>query len=162
MIKVRNVKSFVLVCACIVALPLLTTQSFASGGAQTEKAHIDPGNKSSLQRGARNFMNYCSGCHSAQYVRFNTIGKYLELSDEQLIDNLMFNADNTFSCDFYGASTSYKATSTGTVADTNWHHIACVRDGNTIRLYIDGTQDGTGDVTGVTLHNSTEVLCLKL
>ena len=22
----------------------------------------------SLQRGARNFMNYCSGCHSAEYI----------------------------------------------------------------------------------------------
>jgi len=61
-----------------------------------EAADIDPGNISSLQRGARNFMNYCSGCHSAQYVRFNTIGKYLGLSDEQLVDNLMFNAEKTF------------------------------------------------------------------
>ena len=61
-----------------------------------EPAEIDPGNISSLQRGARNFMNYCSGCHGAQYVRYNTIGKALELSEEQLIDNLMFNADKTF------------------------------------------------------------------
>jgi ubiquinol-cytochrome c reductase cytochrome c1 subunit len=29
-------------------------------------------------------------------VRFNTIGKYLELSEEQLVDNLMFNAEKTF------------------------------------------------------------------
>ena len=41
-------------------------------------------------------MNYCSGCHSAQYVRFNTVGKYLELSEEQLVGNLMFNADKSF------------------------------------------------------------------
>ncbi len=41
-------------------------------------------------------MNYCSGCHSAQYVRYNTIGKKLDLSEEQLIDNLMFNAEKTF------------------------------------------------------------------
>ena len=41
-------------------------------------------------------MNYCSGCHSAKYVRFNTIGKALDLSEEQLIDNLMFNAEKTF------------------------------------------------------------------
>jgi ubiquinol-cytochrome c reductase cytochrome c1 subunit len=68
----------------------------ASGGAQMDPAEIDPGNVSSLQRGAANFMNYCSGCHSAQYVRFNTIGKYLELTEEQLVDNLMFNADKTF------------------------------------------------------------------
>lgn len=68
----------------------------AGGGAVLEKADIDPTQIPSLQRGARNFMNYCSGCHSAQYVRFNTIGKHLELSDEQLVDNLMFNADKTF------------------------------------------------------------------
>jgi ubiquinol-cytochrome c reductase cytochrome c1 subunit len=74
-----------------------SAQAGAAGGAvHLEPADIDPGNISSLQRGARNFMNYCSGCHSAQYVRFNTIGKYLELSEEQLIDNLMFNAEKTF------------------------------------------------------------------
>ncbi len=68
----------------------------AGGGADLEPAHIDPDNVASLQRGARNFMNYCSGCHSAQYVRYNTIGRQLELSEEQLIDNLMFNAEKTF------------------------------------------------------------------
>lgn len=72
------------------------TQSFAAGGADLEHADIDPGNIASLQRGARNFMNYCSGCHSAEYVRFSTIGEDLELSDEQLSENLMFNAEKTF------------------------------------------------------------------
>lgn len=79
------------------ALVLLgATQSFAAGGSALQHADIEPGNIASLQRGARNFMNYCSGCHSAKYVRFNTIGQDLELSDEQLTDNLMFNADKTF------------------------------------------------------------------
>ncbi len=68
----------------------------AGGGVDLEPADIDLDNVSSLQRGARNFMNYCSGCHSAQYVRYNTIGRHLELSEEQLIDNLMFNAEKTF------------------------------------------------------------------
>lgn len=75
---------------------LAVSQSHASGGGALEHADIDPGNIASLQRGARNFMNYCSGCHSAKYVRFKTIGKVLELSDEQLIENLMFNAEKTF------------------------------------------------------------------
>jgi ubiquinol-cytochrome c reductase cytochrome c1 subunit len=75
----------------------ISVESFAAGGGgDLEPADIDPGNISSLQRGARNFMNYCSGCHSAQYVRFNTIGKHLELSEEELIANLMFNAEKTF------------------------------------------------------------------
>lgn len=80
----------------IVALVVAAEAIAAGGGAALEPADIDPGNKASLQRGARNFMNYCSGCHSAQYVRFNTIGRYLELSEEQLVDNLMFNAEKTF------------------------------------------------------------------
>ena len=82
----------VAIIACLVA-----SQGFAAGdGAELKKAHIDPGDIPSLQRGARNFMNYCSGCHSAQYVRFNTIGKHLELSENQLVNNLMFNAEKSF------------------------------------------------------------------
>jgi ubiquinol-cytochrome c reductase cytochrome c1 subunit len=80
-----------------IAALLIAGHGFAAGGGgDLESADIDPDNISSLQRGARNFMNYCSGCHSAQYVRYNTIGKHLDLSDEQLIDNLMFNAEKTF------------------------------------------------------------------
>jgi ubiquinol-cytochrome c reductase cytochrome c1 subunit len=79
------------------ALCLTASQGIAAGGAVAlEPSEIDLDNIASLQRGARNFMNYCSGCHSAQYVRYNTIGKMLELSEEQLIDNLMFNAEKTF------------------------------------------------------------------
>lgn len=68
----------------------------AGGGVDLEPSDIDLDNINSLQRGARNFINYCSGCHSAKYVRFKTIGKDLELSEEQLVDNLMFNAEKTF------------------------------------------------------------------
>ncbi len=74
----------------------LAVEAHAAGGAALEPSGIDPDNVASLQRGARNFMNYCSGCHGAQYVRYNTIGDDLELSEEQLIDNLMFNAEKTF------------------------------------------------------------------
>ncbi len=75
---------------------LTTTGAFAASGIHLEPANNDPGNINSLQRGARNFMNYCAGCHSAKYVRFNTLGRDLELSEDQLIENLMFNAEQTF------------------------------------------------------------------
>ena len=91
----RNLKRV----ASLLALAASLTASqagAAGGGGDLEPANIDLDNVASLQRGARNFMNYCSGCHSAQYVRYNTIGKQLELSEEQLIDNLMFNAEKTF------------------------------------------------------------------
>ena len=88
----RKIRDLLAMTAAFISL-----SAFAAGGdAELERAEIDPDNISSLQRGARNFVNYCSGCHSAKYVRFKTIGKYLELTEEQLIDNLMFNADKTF------------------------------------------------------------------
>ncbi len=81
----------------IVLAALVTTAgAFAASGIELEPANNDPGNINSLQRGARNFMNYCAGCHSAKYVRFNTLGRDLELSEDQLIENLMFNAEQTF------------------------------------------------------------------
>ncbi|MAD92001.1 MAG: cytochrome c1 [Gammaproteobacteria bacterium] len=68
----------------------------ASSGVELESADIDSNSISSLQRGAANFMNYCSGCHSAKYVRYQTIGKDLDLSEDILKENLMFNAQNIF------------------------------------------------------------------
>ena len=76
---------------------LLTACGAAMAATDLEYLHADndPDNKESLQRGARNFMNYCSGCHSAQYVRYNTVAKGLGLSEDQVIENLMFNAEKT-------------------------------------------------------------------
>lgn len=82
--------------AVIAGLMISVSTYAAGGGAALEPAGNDPGNTASLQRGARNFMNYCSGCHSAQYVRFNSIARDLELSEDQVVENLMFNADKTF------------------------------------------------------------------
>ena len=61
----------------------------AGGGANLSPANNDVANQASLQRGARNFVNYCFGCHSAEYVRYNRVGTDLGLSDQQVIDNLM-------------------------------------------------------------------------
>ena len=93
MVKRKQITGLIVLGMCFVAAQAMAS---SGGGAHMEAADIDPGNVSSLQRGARNFMNYCSGCHSAQYVRYRTVGKYLGLSEEQLIDNLMFSADKTF------------------------------------------------------------------
>ncbi|HEX6261151.1 MAG TPA: cytochrome c1 [Woeseiaceae bacterium] len=68
----------------------------ATGDVELERAGNDVGNIASLQRGARNFMNYCAGCHSAKYVRYNSIAKDLGLTEDQVIENLMFNAEKTF------------------------------------------------------------------
>lgn len=58
-----------------------------------QPAHNDMTNVASLQRGARNFVNYCMGCHSARYVRYSRLGEDLGLSEQQVIDNLMFTGE---------------------------------------------------------------------
>src|SRR5271170_5951256 len=50
----------------------------------------------SLQRGARNFMNYCSGCHSLKYLRYNRMAADLKIPDSELAGNLMFTSDKAF------------------------------------------------------------------
>jgi ubiquinol-cytochrome c reductase cytochrome c1 subunit len=75
---------------------LFTTNIFAATGKSLQNANNDPQDIKSLQSGARNFMNYCSGCHSAEYVRYNVIASDLDLSDAQLQENLMFNAQQPF------------------------------------------------------------------
>jgi ubiquinol-cytochrome c reductase cytochrome c1 subunit len=53
-------------------------------------------NTDSLQRGARNFMNYCSGCHSLKYLRYNRLAADLKIPESELAPNLMFTSDKAF------------------------------------------------------------------
>lgn len=64
----------------------------AGGGAALQSPGNDVSDIASLQRGARNFVNYCLGCHSAQYIRYNQLQEALQLSEEQVQENLMFAA----------------------------------------------------------------------
>jgi ubiquinol-cytochrome c reductase cytochrome c1 subunit len=61
--------------------------------ATLQSARNDVGNVASLQRGARNFVNYCSGCHSAKYVRYSRLAEDLQLSESQVTENLMFSGE---------------------------------------------------------------------
>lgn len=46
----------------------------------------------SVQHGAKLFVNYCLNCHGASYVRYNRL-EDIGLSAEAIKDNLMFTAD---------------------------------------------------------------------
>jgi ubiquinol-cytochrome c reductase cytochrome c1 subunit len=70
--------------------------AFANEGSQLQHANVDVSNTASLQRGARNFVNYCLGCHSARYVRYNRLQKDLQLTEGQVTQNLMFTGERIF------------------------------------------------------------------
>jgi len=58
--------------------------------ANFQTANNDVSDTGSLQRGARNFINYCAGCHSLKYMRYNQMAEDLDIEENQLIENLMF------------------------------------------------------------------------
>jgi len=82
----------------VIALLSAGTAAMAEeeGGIALQPAGTDIKNTESLQRGARDFMNYCSGCHSLKYLRFNRLGTDLKIPESELAANLMFTSDKTF------------------------------------------------------------------
>jgi ubiquinol-cytochrome c reductase cytochrome c1 subunit len=71
-------------------------QVCAQAEVELEPANNNIDNVASLQRGAKYFVNYCLGCHSAKYVRYNRLAKDLQLTEQQVIDNLMFTGERPF------------------------------------------------------------------
>lgn len=69
---------------------LLPAVSLASGGGvHLDKAHIDSADRASQQRGAKLFVNYCQGCHSAKFMRYSRMASDLGMTEQQVVDNLM-------------------------------------------------------------------------
>ncbi|SES99280.1 cytochrome c1 [Thalassotalea agarivorans] len=66
----------VLACVPLVALA-------AGPSAPTDKANNDLADKDSLKRGFEAYMNYCLGCHSLQYQRYNRTFEDLGIDEEE-------------------------------------------------------------------------------
>tara|TARA_B110000014_G_scaffold253864_1_gene233758 strand:- start:427 stop:1158 length:732 start_codon:yes stop_codon:yes gene_type:complete len=75
-------------------ISIFSNLSFASSQesslATNYKFVNDINNKSSLQRGAKYFVNYCMGCHSLKYMRFSSLAKDIEVEEEIFFKNLVF------------------------------------------------------------------------
>nr|WP_245795314.1 cytochrome c1 [Thioalkalivibrio denitrificans] len=69
--------------------------AIAAGPAvKLDRVSVDITNQASLQRGARIFVNYCMGCHEAQYSRYARVGQDLGLTEEQVRENFIFTRDD--------------------------------------------------------------------
>jgi len=75
---------------------LLPGAALAASGVPLDHAGTDIHNQASLQRGARNFVNYCLGCHSAEYMRWNRMAEDLGIGEEELEKSLMFTGGKPF------------------------------------------------------------------
>lgn len=72
------------------------------------------------------------------------------------------NDGGNYKLSFYysttGANILFVHSDVITLAVETWYHFTVVRDGNTLRFFVEGVAKGTGDLTGVTIHNSTAKL----
>ena len=78
------------------AVMLAFTAAHGASEIELEPANNNIADVASLQRGAKYFVNYCLGCHSAKYVRYNRLAADLQLSEDQLIENIMFTGEQPF------------------------------------------------------------------
>jgi len=76
-----------------IALALTCAVSVAAeGGYPLEKAPVRINDMASLQNGAKLFVNYCLGCHSAKSLRYNRLTD-IGLTEEQIKRNLLFTGE---------------------------------------------------------------------
>ncbi len=78
----------------IAGLVLVAGAAHAAGGESIawDEAPSRTNNLPALQNGAKLFVNYCIGCHSAAYMRYTRLGD-IGLTPEQIKANLLFSTE---------------------------------------------------------------------
>ena len=66
------------------------------GAVPLDSADTDIHDVASLQRGARNFVNYCMGCHTLKYLRWNRMASDLGISEDDLKQYLITDGAKPF------------------------------------------------------------------
>lgn len=82
-------KRYISMIALAFALLLGTTAAMAEGP-ELPDAGTNLRDTASLQRGAHIFFNYCVGCHSLKYLRYERIADDLGLTEDDVMKNLNF------------------------------------------------------------------------
>jgi ubiquinol-cytochrome c reductase cytochrome c1 subunit len=80
-----------LIIASILLLAPALAPAAGGHGVHLEDANIDLADQASLQRGAKYFVNYCMGCHSLKYMRYNRMAADIGLDEVALRQNLILD-----------------------------------------------------------------------
>ncbi len=78
-----------IVATFLVAIGLVSAVHAEEHGFAWDKAPNQTTDLQSMQNGAKVFVNYCLGCHSAAFMRYNRL-KDIGLTEKQIKDNLLF------------------------------------------------------------------------
>lgn len=76
--------------ALVLGLAVAPVVNAAGGNVELEPSGVNVSDIASLQSGAQLYVNYCIGCHSLEFMRYNRLAEDLELSEEMVMNNLMF------------------------------------------------------------------------
>lgn len=77
----------------IALVTLLPSLAMAASGhnVHLESANVDLHDKASLERGLDLFQQYCSGCHSTQYQRYERVAADIGISTDDMRSKYMLN-----------------------------------------------------------------------
>ena len=87
----------------------MSSGAHAAGGGDYDHANANVHDMASLQRGAAMFANYCMGCHSAQYMRYQRLTEDLGLSEEE-VEQFLIGGDQELADYMTSAMPSEQAT----------------------------------------------------
>jgi len=85
----KKIASYLFIAALL--LPVASTTVSAAAGAGLEHSRANISDTASLQRGAKWYVNYCLGCHTISYMRYNRLAQDLDLSEENVMQNLVYS-----------------------------------------------------------------------
>ena len=74
---------------CVLMASTGNSLQAAGGGAHLESSEVNARDVAAVQKGAKWYVNYCFSCHSAQYMRYNRLSEDLDLTEEQVMKNLV-------------------------------------------------------------------------
>ncbi|WP_428772923.1 cytochrome c1 [Vibrio sp.] len=78
----------------VILFAMLPSLAMAAGAnVHLDKANNDLTDQASLQQGAKLFMNYCFGCHSTQYQRYERVATDLGIPTDLMKENLVFDPE---------------------------------------------------------------------
>ena len=76
----------------VIPLEVVGAESeFDCGTMPCDRIDLDIRDSASLQKGAQTYMNYCMGCHSLKYARYNRVAEDLGIPQDLMRGNLIFD-----------------------------------------------------------------------
>lgn len=131
----------------LIFLPLAAVG--AEAGVELEPFHADMKDKSSLQSGAATFINYCMGCHGAQYSRYQRVADDLGIPEKLMEEYLIFDPDTNIGELMTSAMPAEKSKSWFGVAPPDLTLVARARGSDWLNGYLKGFYQDSSRPYGV-------------